>query len=489
MNRSFIVEEVFPVAASSATFAALTAPLQAYRQALYASFAERGDAQMELIDALLSTPDATAVVELSLSPSFRRHYSNIGRAIAAGTPRGTRREHVQQVWGLIAPYLPRPQRHFWLLGHDATSCPRPFARTLRDRGVVYLPNAVCDNKPVTLGHQYEALLLLPEKPAPRTPPWVVPLAFPRIPTGETEVQVAAELLNAALGDTQLPWGQDLVVDVGDGRYTTVAFLAAVHPRANLVTITRARSNCVFYRPYQAPPDAPPRRGAPPRYGARWALHEPATWGPPDQTTHYPHTTARGRTYTVVSEAWEGLIMHGKRGQRMWDKPFTLVRLRALDAAGQEVFRRPLWLVVLGTRRGELTLRETADAYAHRGDAEHFNRFAKQDLLFSHYQTPDTQHEENWATCVQVAYTQLWLMRGLVRQLPRPWEQYLPQPPAGLATPSQTQRDAARILRQIGTPAQAPQSRGKSAGRPPGTQPPRRPRLAVVKKGKKRAPTA
>jgi hypothetical protein len=360
---------------------------------------------------------------------------------------------------------------------------------LRDRGVVHQPNAVCGNKPVTLGHQYEALLLLPEKPDPATPPWVVPLALPRIPTHETETQVAAELLNTALADTRLPFGLDLVVDVGDGRYTTVDFLGRVHPRANLVTITRARNNRVFYRPHQATPEASTQPGAKRRYGARWALREPATWGPPAQTTQYPHTTARGHTYTVVIEAWDGLIMHGKRGCRMWDQPFTLLRIRWLAADGREVFRNALWLVVMGARRGELTVRELAEAYAQRGDAEHFNRFAKQRLLFTHYQTPDTQREENWAYDVQFAYTELWLLRGLARQLPRPWEQYLPEPPAGVATPSQAQRDAARILRQIGTPAQPPQPRGESAGRPPGTRRPPRPRQAVVKKGKKRVTAA
>lgn len=84
--------------------------------------------------------------------------------------------------------------------------------------------------------------------------------------------------------------------------------------------------------------------------------------------------------------------------------------------------------------------------------------------------------------VCLAYVQLWLARSLPQALPRPWERYLPQVQAGVASPSTVQRDFGRIIRQFGSPADAPKPRGYSPGRAKGQRPPRRERLPVVKKG-------
>ena len=55
--------------------------LKQFRQELYSSFDYRANALMELIDALSSTPEARSVVELSLSPYFRRQYGSVHEAI------------------------------------------------------------------------------------------------------------------------------------------------------------------------------------------------------------------------------------------------------------------------------------------------------------------------------------------------------------------------------------------------------------------------
>ena len=46
-----------------------------FREQVYQSFEQRGDAGMELIDALTSTPGVESPVELSESPLFRRWFS------------------------------------------------------------------------------------------------------------------------------------------------------------------------------------------------------------------------------------------------------------------------------------------------------------------------------------------------------------------------------------------------------------------------------
>ena len=159
-----------------------------------------------------------------------------------------------------------------------------------------------------------------------------------------------------------------------------------------------------------------------------------------------------------------------------------------DAAarqGHPVFQRALWLVVYGARRHELTLRAIWDAYHQRYDVEHFFRFGKQRLLLAAYQTPEATYEENWWQLVGLAQTQLWLARPAAESLPYPWERYLAPPPRGWLSPAMVQRDFTRLLRQIGTPAQAPKRREKAPGRGKGTRVPPRLRRRVYKKAPRR----
>jgi len=463
--------------------------LEEYRQALYDSFGHAADATFELLDALVSQTNARSVVELSLEPVFRREYSSVYSAIAAffeakeaDEPAATRREQEVEQLQLLAPYVPKPeQRPYWLFATDATSNRRQFARTLPDRGYVYWPNGVAGNKPVTIGHSYSVLVALPEKAA-GDPPWVVPLLTRRITTAETETQVAAAHLSSVFDDKTLPWCGQLSVQVLDSKYSTPAYLYSAAQHENLVTIARVRSNRVFYRQYQAPP-AKRKCGKPRSYGERFALREPETWHTPDEQFETTHTSQRGRTYTVKIQAWHNMLMRGTRDHPMHNQPFTLVRKVWYNEQGQPVHQKPIWLLVLGQRRQEITLAQVNTAYDQRFDQEHFFRFGKQRLLLAAYQTPEVEHEENWWQLVMPAYTLLFLARHLVEQLPRPWERYLPQSKTGVASPAATQRDFGRIIREFDTPARPPKPRKNSPGRAKGTPGKRRKRLPVVKKGK------
>lgn len=164
-------------------------------------------------------------------------------------------------------------------------------------------------------------------------------------------------------------------------------------------------------------------------------------------------------------------------------PFTLVKVTTYRADGRLRFKRPLWLIV--THRHGLSLKAIRAAYLRRPTIEHFNRFVKQRLLFEAAQMGSVEQDERWAQVVNLAYWQLCASRGMVERNVRPWERYKPQPPADRpATPSQTQRGFGRLLLELGTPARAPQPRGKSPGRPKGYRPVPRKRFPVVYKGKK-----
>jgi len=126
--------------------------------------------------------------------------------------------------------------------------------------------------------------------------------------------------------------------------------------------------------------------------------------------------------------------------RMYNYPFTLVRIVLLDADGQSRFKHPLWLLVVGPRRLELNLEHIYQAYTQRSDLEHFFRFGKQKLLMADYQTPDLKREERWWHLEHLAYLQLWVAHDTAASFPKPWERNLPQHKAGKITPTLVQRD-------------------------------------------------
>jgi hypothetical protein len=472
-----------------------TTELEQFRQELYQNFNNRADTVMELIDALCSNSWAQSVVELSLAAPFRRSYSALYKAIDAfewGS-----QESPMQLARVLAPYLPRPQVHpFWLLGVDVTPQPRPFAPTLQDRGMVYQPNQIKGNKPVTIGHQYASVALLPEAEIGMASHWVVPLMVQRVASADDKELVGATQIGALLSADDLPFARSLCVEVGDSSYSKPEYLHANRHHANLVTIARVRSNRTFYRQVSAD-ECEQKCGHPTWYGNAFCLKHPLSWYTPDETVALSQLSrtqeAPGKRYQVRMQAWHNLLMPGKQKPTalpMHRHPFTLVRIVRYDNEGVQVSQHPLWLIVIGPQRHALSLLESYHAYARRYDLEHFFRFGKQKLLLVDFQTPETQREEAWWQLVQIAYAQLWMVRreppGRACHLPRPWERTLPVMHTQPISPTLVQRDFGRIIRQLGTPAQPPQHRGNSKGRPQGFKLPPRPRHKVVVKGRQKA---
>ena len=85
---------------------------------------------------------------------------------------------------LLSPFLPIPRgRPYFLIAVNTTPAPRPFARTLEDRQIVYKPNPAPGNNPVTVGHHFSTVVILPEKAA-QSPSWAIPLRIERIDHGQ-----------------------------------------------------------------------------------------------------------------------------------------------------------------------------------------------------------------------------------------------------------------------------------------------------------------
>jgi hypothetical protein len=475
----------------------VTDKLEQFRLDLYETLPSRRDTLLDLLDALASNTTARSVVELSLSPFFRRDYSsltdgtdNFFQATVQEQEVEERREWEQKLVRVIAPYLVQPQKRvYWLFGVDVTSLPRPYAATLADRTYVYQPNTLKGNKPVNIGHQSSVLAWLPEKEKGE-PAWVVPLIVRRVTSQERKNEVGAEQLRDLLADQSLPFEGELKVIVADSDYSKLPFLGSVYCETkqnesdDLVTIVRAANNRTFCH---APPEIEGKQpvGHPTWYGTPFRLPDPETWSQADKEERTTWTTHRGKSYRVQLQSWHNIRMTGSREYPMHEHPFTLVRAVVFDEEGQPRYKHPLWLIVIGKRREEVSLIETWEAYGQRVDLEHYFRFGKQKLLLNSYQTPEVEHEENWGQIVQLAYILLWLAAKVVEDMPRPWEKSQPRKNGGLTSPGRAQRGFGGIISQIGTPAKPPKPRGNSPGRAKGEKPGLRQHQPVIKKGKKR----
>ena len=219
----------------------LVARFQNFRQKLYDYFDSCSDACMDLLDALAGNTGARSIAELSLSPLFPRSYNSIYQAIKAsfntnsqemnkeeqeGEPeREQEGEKPNKLIRLVSELIDQPQqRSFYLFGTDTTPHPRPYARTLPERGYIYQPNTIKGNKPINVGHCYSVLSILPEKETDSHAAWAVPLSGERVRLHQSGTDVASEQIQSVMSDSSLPWHQKLSVLVRDTAYSQRSFL-------------------------------------------------------------------------------------------------------------------------------------------------------------------------------------------------------------------------------------------------------------------------
>jgi hypothetical protein len=351
---------------------------------------------------------------------------------------------------------------------------------------VHQPTQIKGNKPITIGHSYSLLAVLPERNN-EDAPWTIPLDMSRVPTESNSTQEGIAQLNAVLSEPNMPWTDELCALVVDSAYGNHKFLIPLQEHEDLVVIARSRSNRVFY---QQPilSDKPPGKGHPTWYGERFDLKNQETWHEPSEVEQASYQTRRGRNINVTITAWRNMLMRGSKALPTHQHPFTLVRIVSVDESGKTLFK-PMWLIIMGKRRSEISLIQAHQSYRQRFDLEHTFRFKKQNLLLSDFETPDVEHEQNWVYLVMLAYVELWAAHFLAVALLRPWERDVKTDTSARISPSKVQQDWNRITSQLGTPAAAPKPRGKSPGRKLGQTQTARPRFSVVKKGKSRNPKA
>ena len=461
---------------------AILSKFQSFRNRLFELILYRAGATMDLIDAVSAETNANSVVKLSLSDLFRRKYSSLTDVLSSlfrvdlkqAPTSKEMREQAHRVTQLLAEECASPpqEKGFSLFAIDCTANPRIYADKVADRTVVHAPNHVPGQKPVTVGHEYSVLVHLPNQSTDRELHWVVPLSVRRVESNQVGPQVGLAQLEEISNATVFK--DHFCVNVSDAAYSTRAWVIGVSKWSHVVHIARMRGNRKVYRMPLS--KRMTKKGRPIIYGEEILLSDPSQ---PDLEEITATTTRKGHVHEVRLERWNDVIVRGSNEVRTHEHPFDLLRVTVTDKKGKPVYRRPLWVMITGVKRREVTSKEAYTSYGHRYDVEHFFRFGKQKLGLINSQTCDTRHEESWHWIGLLSYNMLYHARQLTQPVTYPWEKKVHI--ARTQRPSQVQRDYCRIIRGIGTPAPVPKPRGKSPGRRLGCKSGERPDQPIIRK--------
>ena len=453
-----------------------------FRQSLFSLFPRRKDAIIDLIDSLSGNQNASSAVQVSENDLFTRNYHSLYKAINQSFDHDNEAKKIQnsQKHQLIFSTLDKSSNQpFNLFGLDATSIARQYAKTLSDRSFVYQPSTIKGNKPVTIGHKYSVLsCLIYDQETDYN--WAIPLDSQRINSQSKDAELGCEQIQAIFDDCSQLNPDKLSVLVADSLYSNKGFLSPNQHYDNLVIISRVRSNRVFY---QLPPkdkNNQTKRGHPTWYGQRFSLKDNTTWHEVDEEFSQLTTNKKGEIIKLNIKSWNNMIMKGDKNHKMHEFPFRLLQISLTDEKG--VLRiKPMWLIVIGKRKQELTLFDCYQSYCRRFDMEHLFRFAKNKLLLNNYSTPNIEQEEKWVELVCLSYVNLWAARNLAVNIPYDWEKYYQKKTPSKITPSMVQKDFNRIIRTFGSGTVSPKLRGYSSGRKKGTKMTPRKQYPVVKK--------
>jgi len=428
-----------------------------FRREVKQSFAQRGEAGLDLIDALSSAEQVESPVGVSESALFQRKFSSIYDLLKAGK---LLLVEVRQLLSSVQPDEAEQIAGYSVYGLDCTDEPHPEAETLADRTQSKKGRAA----PKGVGHRYSWLVRL----VVRSPSWCLPQAVSRVSSEQSDSQVAAEQVKVL--DKQ---GSGPKAVVADSLYSNYVFLRIFLLVQTVVALVRLRSNQVLYE--EPPARQPKQKGRPRKHGSKFKLLAPSR--SPDRSSL---ETLLGQS--VRLSAWHGLHL-----TKLPALVAVVVRVEFLKADGSTRFKRPLFLFWSGPQR--VPLLDLARMYLWRFAIEHMFRFLKQHLGLNTSRSPGLEQHEVWVWCCALAYTQLLLMRNEVAQHRPPWQRQLVQGQPPKLTARQVQRNALPFLRTLGTPAAPPRPAGKGTGRACGYRPAPRTRHPVIKKGKNSKKTA
>lgn len=424
--------------------------LAAFRQSVYGCLTHARDALFELTDAVLTSPGLASFPELSCAPVFRRHWSSLYEALQDG------KLDSRALLKLEVEHLPSVERP--LLVGDHTAWGRVQARTLKDRSFVHQPTPIKGQKPITIGHRYSTIGLAPAGAGS----WFLPLLHERIASETTpSAKLAGQLKDVCLLLRAQPPGRPL--GLFDSEFGSGAFIEQTEG-LDCDLLFRLKPN----RKLRREAGTYKGRGRRPLHGAVFRLSDSTTWHAPDQEWECEDEKL-GR---VKIKRWDDLHFEDAPKRNV-----TLLRVERVQARGTRRDPRVVWLGYCGQAKlppQDSTWRQ----YLSRYVIEHWYRFIKQSLNWTLPRLGTPAQSQLWSDLVLIASWQLWLARSYAKDNPRPWQK--PQPPEKM-TPGRAHRGMGGVLARIGTPAEAPKTRGKSPGWTVGRIRAKRTRYSVIKK--------
>ncbi|MDQ6669147.1 MAG: transposase [Chloroflexota bacterium] len=239
--------------------------LRHFRQELYGDLGLRQDSLFELLDAVLTTPQRSTLVRLSLSTAFRRRWPSTCDALADGSI------DVPALRELFARELPESAtidaRPLWVI--DGTNWPRPAARASADRTWEYRPLPGWPQNGIVPAWAYQWLVAVPDVAGS----WVLPLDVQRRgPTAKSATQVALDQI-AKVREAQGAGAPRPIVTLDSGY--DLETLAHAKVDADLL-VRLIRSRVVYRVPEQHPGRGRPRLHGEPFRLADDRIHWPAT---------------------------------------------------------------------------------------------------------------------------------------------------------------------------------------------------------------------
>ena len=394
-----------------------------------------------LIMALSSFTEALSLVDVTLSPLFHYQFSSLFKVLAhLASDEDSRLLLEKDIRRMCMPYSDQSSDAYVLLQTDTTPLCKPHSPTLKERTYISIPNRfIPGNRPLDIGYDVSCVnLSVPESS------WSLPLSIRRVPLKQTATDCAIGQLKDVLEDGHLPFKDKLIVNTLDSKYGTSRYLCQTYDFEQLVNITRLRAGMKVWQPY----DGPHKGGAPRLYGGRYYLREESGYysctnprrkqpmevfqrAIADIDAHEHKSfftqTQKGREIKVQLWRYKNMLIRGKNGYSMKDKPLDILAVLVTDAAsGKPIFDGTSYLAICGEQKDHITTESAYEYYRRRYDIEPWLRFIKQRLFLQDYQTPDRDHLENWLLIPQLCSWLLYCASTEANYLPKKWEQYLPK---------------------------------------------------------------
>ena len=392
-----------------------------------------------LVMSLASFENAHSVVGLSESPVFHHQYSSIADAIDGVCRKEVDYESISKIIRhfCMSSYQ-MPADYIYRFNSDSSTILKLFSPTLKDRSQVHIPNnVIASNKPLSIGYRTSAITLSEQDG------WQLPLTVKRISLDQTATECLIEQLSGLFEDKVLPFqGADLVINRLDRGFGNAQYLSPSYHHSNLVSVVRLRQGQKIYLPASESNTG----GRPniydkiPRYlypksqtktikykdTLRDVFQSSIFEITPTQVRQVETITKKSKKITHIITQWDNLLLRTKKGKKMSDKLLNLLAVVSIETeSGKNIFKQPLFIVISGKNKDQLSPEETFCEYMQRYGIEPFFRFNKQKLLLDKFQTPDIQHLDNWILVVQLTVFLLFLTAHDAQHTCPKWQKYLP----------------------------------------------------------------